>query len=86
MGLRTRIVNSIYLGRKRKVFSEIETPLIEDIQKWLGHSEISTTERIYAHFDDRTNVPTSDKIAEAFGENKVEDVKRLKSGAEGPEM
>jgi hypothetical protein len=33
------------------VFSEIETPLIEDIQKWLGHSEISITERVYAHFD-----------------------------------
>jgi integrase len=44
---------------------------MEDIQKWLGHSEISTTERIYAHFDDRSNLPTSDKIAEAFGEEKV---------------
>jgi len=63
---------------------------MEDIQKWLGHSEISTTERIYAHFDDRTNVPTSDKIAEAFGESKVIEVEQPKSipasGSGGPEM
>ena len=25
---------------------------LEDIQKWLGHSQISTTEKIYAHFSD----------------------------------
>jgi integrase len=61
---------------------------MEDIQKWLGHSEISTTERIYAHFDDRNNLPTSDKIAEAFGESKVSEVKPPKpgSGNNGPEM
>ena len=61
---------------------------MEDIQKWLGHSEISTTERIYAHFDDRNNLPTSDKIAEAFGESKVSEAKPPKpgSGNNGPEM
>jgi len=58
---------------------------MEDIQKWLGHSEISTAERIYAYFDDRNNLPTSDKIAEAFGESKVSEAKPPKPGS-GPEM
>ena len=25
---------------------------LEDIQKWLGHSQLATTERIYAYFSD----------------------------------
>lgn len=77
-------------GESALVLSETETPPMEDIQKWLGHSEISTTERIYAHFDDRTNVPTSDKIAEAFGESKVVEVEQQKNipanGSGDPEM
>jgi integrase len=39
---------------------------MEDIQKWLGHSEITTTEGIYAHFDDTQNVKTLAKISGAL--------------------
>jgi hypothetical protein len=60
------------------------------LRNWLGRSEISTTERIYAHFADRSNLPTSDKIAEAFGESKVVEVEPPKPasgpGDDGPEM
>lgn len=40
---------------------------MEDIQKWLGHSEITTTEGIYAHFDDTQNVKTLAKIPRGAG-------------------
>ncbi|MCI1734116.1 MAG: hypothetical protein LKM30_00040 [Bacilli bacterium] len=43
---------------------------MEDIQKWLGHSEITTTEGIYAHFDDTQNVKTLAKISGALDEGK----------------
>jgi integrase len=35
---------------------------MEDIQKWLGHSEITTNEGIYAHFGDIQNVKALTKI------------------------
>ena len=42
---------------------------MEDIQKWLGHSQITTTESIYAHFEDKTHLKSAQKILNAFGDN-----------------
>lgn len=63
---------------------------MEHIQKWLWHSEIPTTERICAYFNDRINLPTFDKIAEAFVDSKVVEVEKPEviqaNGSGGPEM
>jgi len=45
---------------------------VKDIQKWLGHSTIVTTEGIYAHFDENGNIGSANKLAGAFGEKDVE--------------
>jgi len=37
-----------------------------DIQKWLGHSEITTTEKLYAHFDYKNHLKSAMKITNAF--------------------
>ena len=34
-----------------------------DIQKWLGHSQISTTEQIYAHFDYENHLESAKRIS-----------------------
>ncbi len=39
---------------------------MEDIQKWLGHSQITTTESIYAHFEDKRHLNSAQKIINAF--------------------
>lgn len=39
---------------------------MEDIQKWLGHSQITTTESIYAHFDTERHLSSAQKILNAF--------------------
>lgn len=39
---------------------------MEDIQKWLGHSTIVTTERIYANYDEKKKMKTLDKISGLF--------------------
>lgn len=39
---------------------------MEDIQKWLGHSDITTTEKMYAHFDDSIHLKTARQIENAF--------------------
>ena len=39
---------------------------MEDIQKWLGHSDITTTERLYAHFEDLIHLKTAQRIENAF--------------------
>lgn len=39
---------------------------MEDIQKWLGHSQITTTESIYAHFDTERHQSSAQKILNAF--------------------
>ncbi|MBD5131740.1 MAG: site-specific integrase [Clostridiales bacterium] len=39
---------------------------MEDIQKWLGHSQITTTESIYAHFDTERHLNSAQKIFNAF--------------------
>ena len=36
----------------------------EDIQKYLGHSTITTTEGIYAHFDDSQNKVSVDSLSD----------------------
>ena len=39
---------------------------LEDIQHWLGHSTVKTTEMIYAHFDNVIHLKSAAKISEAF--------------------
>ena len=39
---------------------------MEDIQKWLGHSQITTTEQIYAHFEYETHIKSAQKLQEAL--------------------
>jgi len=39
---------------------------LEDIQKWLGHSQITTTEKLYAHFEYKTHLKSAEKISNAF--------------------
>ena len=41
---------------------------LEDIQKWLGHSQITTTEKLYAHFEYKTHLKSAQKIANAFAD------------------
>lgn len=47
---------------------------MEDIQKFLGHSTITTTEGIYAHFDDSQHKTTITKLSDYLS-NKTEDDK-----------
>ena len=42
---------------------------LEDIQKWLGHSQITTTEKLYAHFEYKSHLKSAQKIANAFADN-----------------
>ena len=39
---------------------------LEDIQKWLGHSEITTTEKYYAKFEYKAHLRSANKITNAF--------------------
>ncbi len=39
---------------------------MEDIQKWLGHSQISTTESIYAHFENEIHLKSAAKVYSAL--------------------
>lgn len=39
---------------------------MEDIQKWLGHSQITTTEKLYAHFEYKAHINSTEKITSAF--------------------
>lgn len=41
---------------------------LEDIQKWLGHSQISTTEKIYAHFSEDQHKNSAMLISNCLGE------------------
>jgi len=45
---------------------------LEDIQKWLGHSQISTTEKIYAHFSDEQHKNSARLISNCL-DKKLED-------------
>ena len=40
---------------------------LEDIQKWLGHSQISTTEKIYAHFSEDQHKNSAKLISNCLG-------------------
>lgn len=39
---------------------------MEDIQRWLGHSTIGTTEKIYAHFEEEEHLVSAERIAKAL--------------------
>ena len=41
---------------------------IEDIQKWLGHSQITTTEKLYAHIEYKAHLKSAEKITNAFAD------------------
>ncbi len=47
---------------------------MEDIQRFLGHSTITTTEGIYAHFDDTKHKTTINRLSDYLS-NKTEDDK-----------
>ena len=42
-----------------------EVPM-EDIQKWLGHSQITPTEHLYAHFEYKSHIRSASKISGAL--------------------
>ena len=54
---------------------------MEDISKWLGHSNIMTTERVYAHYDEAKKQDTLKEITSILDavDKPKEDVKGLKS-------
>lgn len=39
---------------------------MEDIQKWMGHSDVSTTLKIYAHFENSQHLKSANKIVNAL--------------------
>jgi hypothetical protein len=39
---------------------------MEDIQKWLGHSQITITNKLYAHFQYDAHIRSADKIGKAL--------------------
>lgn len=39
---------------------------MEDIQKWLGHSQLATTEKIYAHFEEEQHIASAEIIAKTL--------------------
>ena len=43
---------------------------LEDIQKWLGHSQLATTEKIYAHFQEEQHIVTAGVIVNLIDEPK----------------
>ena len=46
---------------------------MEDIQKFLGHSTITTTEGIYAHFDDTQHRTTISKLSDYLSDKTKDD-------------
>ena len=46
---------------------------MEDIQKFLGHSTITTTEGIYAHFDDSKHKATITKLSNYLSDLSKDD-------------
>lgn len=46
---------------------------MEDIQQYLGHSNIVTTQKIYAHFEQEQNARSLELIVEALAENEKSD-------------
>ena len=45
---------------------------MEDILKWLGHSNILTTEQVYAHYDEADKDDTLKAISNALDEKDKE--------------
>ena len=39
---------------------------MEDIQKWLGHSQLATTEKIYAHFEEEQHIASAEIISKTL--------------------
>ena len=46
---------------------------MEDIQKFLGHSTITTTEGIYAHFDDTQHRTTISRLSDYLSDKTKDD-------------
>ena len=43
---------------------------MEDISKWLGHSNLLTTEQVYAHYDDMKQGTTLKALSSALDNDK----------------
>ena len=41
---------------------------LEDIKEWLGHSNVLTTQKIYAHFENTKHLDTAQKIAKQLAQ------------------
>lgn len=39
---------------------------MEDIQRWLGHSQLATTEKIYAHFEEEQHIASAEIISKSL--------------------
>lgn len=39
---------------------------MEDIQKWLGHSQLATTEKIYSHFEEEQHIASANVISKTL--------------------
>ena len=39
---------------------------MEDIQRWLGHSQLATTEKIYAHFEEEQHIASAEIISKTL--------------------
>ena len=50
--------------------------LMEDVSKWLGHSNLLTTEQVYAHYDDMKKSTTLKALSSAL-DNDKEDKKEM---------
>ena len=44
---------------------------IEDISKWLGHSNTVTTEKVYVHFKDAQKIKSAEAISDIVPDIKI---------------
>ena len=56
---------------------------MEDIQRWLGHSTIGTTEKIYAHFEEEEHLVSAERIAKALQPDTDDSGEKLLSAPKG---
>lgn len=45
---------------------------MEDISKWLGHSNLLTAEQVYAHYDESAKDDTLKAISNALGQKEMD--------------
>ena len=53
---------------------------MKQIQKWLGHSDFSTTANIYAHLDNSSKLTSADAMLNGLGIGSPQSSPRCKRG------